>query len=1347
MYFVGVLSCPVCDQKGLFISFKADESSFEYESNQVKLIPKSTLQIYFPWDVTGGTVTAVKNENYLKLQMRLNANIISAKFNELNTILVKSGHSEDALLMKKYGNKINANILKLQTILEKGTLYMYSAIANQLAVIKDDSNDCMAQVKLVRSRFRGNSRIEIITRILMYQFKRFHAIEVQSNDQKISLKEQGKIISYQGKFCFYRMCLSEVDVDIYDLDDSLSSDTQCNNDCKSKYKPFMVKDSIVITVSASKEMQLTPRIKLVKGNGFKLVLNKHTNSLSGEIVASVKHFDLYYKTKFVIDDNDVKFEVNDVKLPGDLIFTLSGKTNVMTVKWESLVYNVKGISYQLAKDLKTVTQNIYKNISAETTKRLQGTVNRVNEAQKNLVDGKSEVAESQKQLKLTSDRLRLNEAAYKRNLLQMQTTQKEFDSYIKTLDPLFIKKNVEKVCLLKTCPESCVSMPVCDICQDPLVIDVTTLKCEQKKETIRTSTEVPFKTQCDLTKYAFIPVYTGSCSPDPNIQAQSDAQLKQSLIATGTAVGSMIGSVIPGIGTVIGGAIGAVVGFIAGLFSSCDESYEVYTKKWIEQVPCVLVKTGVSSVTREFSVCYDVKKKVQTGFKAPYSCNCKVNNCIVKAKDQTCLVANQNCQKNRQLFLKQADNVPARFVEVYTKLKQFQDNVASSQLKVQAARKSNAFQRRDYERLSNGLRVKEEESKFSKKSHTDVTSILKTETCIMNHHKSDNDVSTLITIKNVQFDITLPLVDNIRLNINVKHKGTDALLPFVYSFDNDKEISLNAAAKKIITQTLCKSTRRRRSASEDDVLEDLSFKSWYVEDEITASAVELSCVTLKKTLGFLRSTVKKLEFKTKDASTLKQQLEFAERSLIPTMSLAFTADTNLPTSINSVMKANRDLLLSTAKELSTFGNQVSPPNVIKLWQEQSEVFTGFNNISICLGYSDCVDEAIYSLINLPTIFKIPRAIYVQKVYEIKDKIKLLYGQRYLDGIDKLARNIETLITSLEHMTLHCSAPPKVTLKNPQNIITSEGKIVTLECTANSKLPVTYFWRHHENLIDGQHGNTLSIIASAESEGIYSCFVKSLVGNGTTNGTQVTIFSSPKFIEEPKDVVFVTPASNVARFICNATAVPKPTIVWYFRAMTSTDPVSQPPVLLRGQTSPLLVFEKPTISNAGFYYCKAYNRYGNIQSKVARFDVVTTVITKSEFKVSFEALKATGIKDTSFSKLSARMMKETADVMSNMQVNVHQVQDNTKITMTVTVNPKVDSQLTTKGMLTKASKSRQDIANAAAVLLNTLLLGRSKLTLDDGRIIDVDNDTITFDLKVNICAAGYKLHKNGFMCGR
>ena len=325
MYFVGVLSCPLCDQKGLSISFKTDDSSFKYASNQVKFSPKSNVQVYFPWDVTGGTVSTVKNKNVIKLKLRIMVGIIPAKFTELIKILEKEGHSENALLVKKYSEKLIANLLKLQTVLENGASDIFSAISNQLAVIKDDSNDCVAQINSLGNRLKGNAQIQLNIRILSYQFNQLQDMEVQPNDQTISLKEQGKIISYQGKFCFYMMCLSEVDVDIYYLDDSLSSNTQCNSDCKSKYKPFMVKDSIVVVVSASKEMQLTPRIKLVKGNGFKLVLNKHTNSLSGEIEASVKHFDLYYKTKFVIDDNDVKFEVNDVKLQGDLIFTLSGK--------------------------------------------------------------------------------------------------------------------------------------------------------------------------------------------------------------------------------------------------------------------------------------------------------------------------------------------------------------------------------------------------------------------------------------------------------------------------------------------------------------------------------------------------------------------------------------------------------------------------------------------------------------------------------------------------------------------------------------------------------------------------------------------------------------------------------------------------------------------------------------------------------------------------------------------------------------------------------------------------------------------------------------------------------------
>ena len=41
----------------------------------------------------------------------------------------------------------------------------------------------------------------------------------------------------------------------------------------------------------------------------------------------------------------------------------------------------------------------------------------------------------------------------------------------------------------------------------------------------------------------------------------------------------------------------------------------------------------------------------------------------------------------------------------------------------------------------------------------------------------------------------------------------------------------------------------------------------------------------------------------------------------------------------------------------------------------------------------------------------------------------------------------------------------------------------------------------------------------------------------------------------------------------------------------------------------------------------------------------------------------------------------------------------------------------------------------------------ELSINDGDVVKVDNDTITYGLKLNICKDGFKLHKNGFMCGR
>ena len=103
------------------------------------------------------------------------------------------------------------------------------------------------------------------------------------------------------------------------------------------------------------------------------------------------------------------------------------------------------------------------------------------------------------------------------------------------------------------------------------MVDANTLNCDTISKKAITTVEQPLESDCQLTDYRFKTIYTGTCKKG------KEAQLNAALTGIGSGTGALIGTAIAGpIGAAIGGAIGTVVGFIGGLFSSCDETYEVY---------------------------------------------------------------------------------------------------------------------------------------------------------------------------------------------------------------------------------------------------------------------------------------------------------------------------------------------------------------------------------------------------------------------------------------------------------------------------------------------------------------------------------------------------------------------------------------------------------------------------------------------------------------------------------------------------------------------------------------------------------------------------------------------------
>ena len=474
------------------------------------------------------------------------------------------------------------------------------------------------------------------------------------------------------------------------------------------------------------------------------------------------------------------------------------------------------------------------------------------------------------------------------------------------------------------------------------------------------------------------------------------------------------------------------------------------------------------------------------------------------------------------------------------------------------------------------------------------------------------------------------------------------------------------------------------------------------------------------------------------------QLQYSSNKLNPSLQMTFSAYSGPINTTNDVLKANEALLMSANTELNRIQEQVSVKNVLITWQNEAEITTGFSNVSVCLSFNDCTDNAIVTLNHLPTIFTQPRKVYTREILSLKGKFANLYQGKNLIGLSATAQSVERSIANVKTISLHCSDPPKVTMIGATDKDLADGTKFSLKCTAKSKLPVEHYWEHNEKILDEGSSDILDFIASAETQGMYTCIARNLVGNGTSSQVKITLYTTPKFIEEPFDIIYVLPAQNTNRLVltCNVTNYPQTTIAWYHRPITS----DLRPNIIPDKKEPLLVINDPIQQKSGYFFCQAFNKYGRIKSREAAVSIVHVQLADAKVKVSFDILEASGMTVNSFKILTTEMLSEIKDVEKNLTVCLLKDDKKIRVTFIIAVSPINDRSISFTRMFNISLKMGQNIATSLAVLLSKLMKSGYELSINNGDVVKVDNDTITYGFKLNICKDGFKLHKNGFICG-
>ena len=1279
----------------------------------------SKLYVYIPHNFDGGIVLSL-DQNKIKSLKYVVLTEITQLSKELESVL------RQRTIIAKYGKRFESALEKFEQSLEKPDFVM---VQKKLQELKSATDDLRAHLKAVSEGHHPNSQIMLLTRLLSGQLREFDQLNVSRDSKTITHIEQGQVISLDGSVCLHQLCFYDVNIKIFDLPES----NWCNTTCQSKYPNSLNENDVTIEVTSLKDQNLSKRIQIKKNMTIKIVISKDSNNFKSFFILFIKYFGNYSQALISILNDTIRVKAGRVHMLENKLFVIKSKHSIGTATWNNIIKKINGISYQAPKEMMQNTQNVYSTIATKTIQRLKSTKDRLKKAGQNLKRGQLKLYDIMKKLNESQKMLRMEEKMSRTYLKQENHNQTVFNKHVRRWGSDFIQRNVD--CKIEKCEGECIIMHVCETCKDPLVFEVPTLKCETKTQQILRNVMSPKQRKCPLTRYTFTAVYTGTCKTSP--QAQSHA--------TGFLVGGMIGAPLLGVGLVFGSVIGAFLGGIFSLFNSCDKSYTVKKSSSVEIKDCTLLVPDVRTINRTYSECSDAKVKADTGFHVPYQCHCKDIDCITKSPSADCLKKNQDCDRKREKFLARNATVPWEIINSYKALKTSRDKVAASVLKIQTLKKRLKYYQQEYDRLSNVLKVLQQDENFANQSYAITTTALKTERCISNAYSKNKNVSELINIKKIQFDENFPVVNNIRLNAQIKYQGKDILLPFVYDLSNDHQISMKAFSRKILASVVCKQVRKRRSIEPSAREIDLAFEPWYLDFNATASVVKLSCVTLRRTLEFLRDTVTVLNKKIGNANNLSMHLQYSTNKLNILLLKAFPVYSGRVSPTNDVLKANEALLMSVNNELNELQELVSVKNILNMWEKEAEIMTGFQNISTCFNYNDCIDNAIDTLTNLPVMLNQPREIYIQEILSLERKLVNLFGEHNLTRLMLTGQSIVRSLSNIKSMSLHCVIPPIVKIVNDTDISLEEGAKFMLKCSAKSSLPMQYYWEHNDEILDDKNSDELHLIASDETQGIYTCIAKSLVGNRTSTQVRVLLYAKPKFIEEPADRIFILPSFQVdtLTLTCNATEYPETTIAWYHKPMTSD---GQPKVI-SNKTGLLLVISDPIQKKSGYYFCEALNKYGKIKSREAKIEILHSCLVDSEINISFEILNKSTLSENSFHNITTDMLYEIKGLDKKMNIATINDHNICKVTFKIEVSSNISNKISLPEMFDISTKMRQNMARSVAVFMSKLVKNQFYMKINEEDIVLVDNETVTYGFKLNICKDGYKLHSNGYICGK
>ncbi|XP_057699921.1 hemicentin-1-like isoform X2 [Corythoichthys intestinalis] len=202
----------------------------------------------------------------------------------------------------------------------------------------------------------------------------------------------------------------------------------------------------------------------------------------------------------------------------------------------------------------------------------------------------------------------------------------------------------------------------------------------------------------------------------------------------------------------------------------------------------------------------------------------------------------------------------------------------------------------------------------------------------------------------------------------------------------------------------------------------------------------------------------------------------------------------------------------------------------------------------------------------------------------EQKITLRHGEHITCAVEGYPLSVS--------LPLYALKAPRVFLSHKSEIV--EGHLLTLTCIADTPTSSRHRWYKKCRTSDCEvmgYGEKLvfSSIQSSDSAE-YFCAVENDLGEKMSQSVVIDVKYAPKFSNYRVIPSNVTEEGQPVNLICSSDANPAASYTWY-----------KDQTMLQGSER-FYVFNSISTEDAGSYYCKAHNKYGNVISSQVVVDV-------------------------------------------------------------------------------------------------------------------------------------------------